>query len=101
VPLAPGSGDERWLEAVARLAERAAAEGAEALVVALGVDAAGGGPESPLEVSAAGFSAAGRTLGELRVPTVLVQEGGCDLATLGPLVREVLEGVEEGLGAAW
>jgi len=97
LPLAPGSGDEPWLDGVRLLSEWAAAGGAEALVVALGVDAAGGDPQSPLEVTAAGFRAAGRTLGELGLPTVLVQEGGYDLDTLGPLVREVLEGVEEGL----
>jgi acetoin utilization deacetylase AcuC-like enzyme len=95
LPLAPGSGDERWLAAVGELAEWAAAEGAAALVVALGVDAAGGDPESPLEVSAAGFRAAGRALGALGLPTVLVQEGGYDLETLGPLVLEVLTGLEE------
>jgi acetoin utilization deacetylase AcuC-like enzyme len=99
LPLAPGSGDEPWLEAVEGLAEWAAAGGAQALVVALGVDAAGGDPESPLSVTAAGFRAAGRTLGKLRLPTVLVQEGGYELETLGPLVREVLEGFEEGLEA--
>ena len=47
-------------------------------------------PESPLEVSPAGFREAGRLLGALGLPTVLVQEGGYDLATIGPLVREVL-----------
>jgi acetoin utilization deacetylase AcuC-like enzyme len=98
VPLAPGTGDDPWVEAVAGLAEWARAGGAAALVVALGVDAAGGDPESPLEVSAAGFRAAGRALGELRLPTVVVQEGGYDLDTIGPLVREALEGLEEGLG---
>ena len=80
------------------LAEWARAGGAAALVVALGVDAAGGDQESPLEVSAAGFREAGRALGALGLPTVLVQEGGYDLDTLGELVREVLMGVEEGLG---
>ena len=30
------------------------------------------------------------------LPTVLIQEGGYDLGALGPLVREVLLGVEEG-----
>jgi acetoin utilization deacetylase AcuC-like enzyme len=94
LPLAPGSGDDDWLSAVSALAEWA--RDAEALVVALGVDAAGGDPESPLEVTPAGFRAAGRTLGELGLPTVLVQEGGYDLDTIGPLVREVLEGFEEG-----
>ena len=33
----------------------------------------------------------------LGLPTVLVQEGGYDLDTLGELVRDVLTGVEEGL----
>jgi len=97
LPIAPGSGDEPWLAAVRDLAEWARTGDAAALVVALGVDAAGGDPESPLEVSAAGFREAGRALGALGLPTVLVQEGGYDLDTLGELVREVLTGVEEGL----
>ena len=93
LPLAPGSGDGPWLEAVSMLA--AWAKDAAGLVVALGVDAAAADPESPLEVSAAGFREAGRLLGRLRVPTVVVQEGGYDLASLGPLVREALLGLEE------
>jgi acetoin utilization deacetylase AcuC-like enzyme len=99
VALAPGSGDEAWLEAVRSLAEWARAGGAEALVVALGVDAAASDPESPLDVTDAGFREAGRELGALGLPTVLVQEGGYDLETLGGLVREVLLGVEEGRGS--
>jgi acetoin utilization deacetylase AcuC-like enzyme len=93
LPLAPGSGDDPWLAAVAELAEWARA--ADALVVALGVDAAAGDPESPLQVTPDGFRAAGRLLGEVGLPTVLVQEGGYDLETIGPLVREVLDGFEE------
>ena len=93
LPLAPGSGDEAWLDAVAELASWA--QGVDALVVALGVDAAGGDPESPLEVSTTGFREAGRTLGALGVPTVIVQEGGYDLETIGLLVREMLEGFDE------
>ena len=57
-----------------------------ALVVALGVDAAAGDPESPLAVTAEGYRAAGRTLGALGLPTVVVQEGGYDLETIGALV---------------
>jgi acetoin utilization deacetylase AcuC-like enzyme len=94
VPLAPGAGDVPWLAAVRQLAHWA--KEAEALVVALGVDAAAGDPESPLEVSAAGFREAGRILGGLHLPTVVVQEGGYDLETLGPLVLEALLGIEEG-----
>jgi acetoin utilization deacetylase AcuC-like enzyme len=94
LPLAPGSGDEPWLAAVAELAEWVRAGGATALVVALGVDAAAGDPESPLEVTPEGLRSAGRVLGELGLPTVLVQEGGYDLDTIGPLVRELLVGFE-------
>jgi acetoin utilization deacetylase AcuC-like enzyme len=66
-------------------------------VVALGVDAVAGDPESPLEVTDPGFREASRELGALGLPTVLVQEGGYDVETIGGLVREVLLGVEEGL----
>ena len=93
--LAPGTGDDGWLEAVAGLTAWAGERGARGLVVALGVDAAGGDPESPLNVTAAGFRDAGRMLGALGLPTVIVQEGGYDLTTIGPLVREALVGIEE------
>jgi acetoin utilization deacetylase AcuC-like enzyme len=96
VTLAPGTGDGPWLEAVERLAGFVRGREAEALVVALGVDAAAGDPESPLRVTAAGFRHAGAALGRLGLPTVLVQEGGYDLATLGGLVLAVLTGFEEG-----
>jgi len=45
-------------------------------------------------VTAAGYREAGRILGELGLPTVVVQEGGYDLATIGSLVAETLAGVE-------
>ena len=56
VPVAPGTGDDEWLEAVQR-ARRAGRPARDALVVALGVDAAGGDPESPLDVTARRASA--------------------------------------------
>jgi acetoin utilization deacetylase AcuC-like enzyme len=93
LPLAPGTGDGGWLAAVAELAAWARAGGARSLVVALGVDAAAADPESPLRVSAAGYREAGRVLGALALPTVVVQEGGYHLATIGPLVLAFLEGL--------
>ena len=53
-------------------------------------------PTSPLRVTADGFRAGGRALGALALPTVVVQEGGYDLAALGGLVLAALEGIEEG-----
>jgi acetoin utilization deacetylase AcuC-like enzyme len=97
VVLPPGAADEDWLTGIRELLEWARLNDARALVVPIGVDAAAGDPESPLQVSEDGFRHAGRLLGEARLPTVLVQEGGYDLASIGTLVREILVGVEEGL----
>jgi acetoin utilization deacetylase AcuC-like enzyme len=96
VPLAPHTGDDGWVAAVARLVAATRSFRADAVVLALGVDAAAVDPESPLDVTPAGFREAGRLLGELSVPTVVVQEGGYDLATIGELVRAALLGLEEG-----
>src|SRR5215213_6635412 len=95
LPLAPGSGDGPWVAAVAALAGWI--PGARGLVVALGVDAAAGDPESPLQVTADGYRAAGRALGALGLPTVVVQEGGYDPATIGGLVAATLAGLAEGI----
>ncbi len=94
LPLEPGTGDEGWLAGVASLIEWAEAGGARSLVVPLGVDAAHHDPESPLEVSIDGYREAGRLLGELNLPTVIVQEGGYDLENVGPLVEATLAGFE-------
>jgi acetoin utilization deacetylase AcuC-like enzyme len=90
LPLPEGTGDGPWLEAVRELA--AFASGADALVVSLGVDAAADDPESPLQVTADGYAAAGRVLGSLALPTVAVQEGGYHLDTIGGLVAAYLDG---------
>ncbi len=94
LPLAPGSDDGPWLEAVAALVAWAREGGARALVVALGVDAAAADAESPLRVSAEGYREAGRLLGGLGLPTVVVQEGGYDLDSVGPLVLAFLTALE-------
>ena len=64
--------------------------GARALVVSLGVDAAADDPESPLQVTTQGYADTGGRLAALGLPTVLVQEGGYHLATIGDLVVATL-----------
>jgi acetoin utilization deacetylase AcuC-like enzyme len=100
LPLPPGAGDALWLEAVREAVRAARNHGVEALVVALGVDAVASDPESPLQVTEDGYREAGRILGGCGLPTVVVQEGGYDLAAIGGLVLATLEGVEEGLANA-
>jgi acetoin utilization deacetylase AcuC-like enzyme len=90
VPLPPGVADEGWLAGVEQLVEAARAHGSKALVVPLGVDAADGDPNAPFRVTADGFREAGRRLAGLGLPTVVVQEGGYVLDTIGALVRATL-----------
>jgi acetoin utilization deacetylase AcuC-like enzyme len=47
-------------------------------------------------VTAEGYAAAGRLLGSLGVPSVVVQEGGYHLDTLGGLVAAYLDGHHAG-----
>ena len=91
LPLAPGTGDDGWLAALDALCREARALEPDAVVVSLGLDAAATDPESPLEVTEAGYRAAGRRVAALG-PTVLIQEGGYDLASLGGLAVAALEG---------
>lgn len=87
VPLAPETGDLVWLDGVATLVDAVHRHRSTALVISLGVDAAVDDPESPLRVTRDGYSRAGELLHELGLPTVMVQEGGYHLDSLGGLVR--------------
>ena len=100
LPLPARSGDDRWLPAVEALVARTRSVGADALVVSLGVDAVGEDPGSPLRVTRDGLRATGILLGGLGLPTVVVQEGGYHLKTLGTLVTIALAGVAEGAARA-
>lgn len=91
-PLPPGTGDAGWLAALDEVLGRVRGHRPDALVVSLGVDAAGADPESPLEVTTGGFAAAGERLAGLGLPAVLVHEGGYDLDRLGPDTVAVLRG---------
>jgi acetoin utilization deacetylase AcuC-like enzyme len=95
LPLAPGTGDAGWLQAVDVLCDDVRAHAADALVVSLGVDAAASDPESPLQVSADGYRRAAERIGTLG-PAVVVQEGGYDLASVGELVLAALAGIQTG-----
>jgi len=94
VPLPPGAGDRDWLRGVAEIVQAARNHGVEALVLALGVDAAGADPESPLQVTEAGYREAGAIVAGHGLPCVVVQEGGYDLASIGGLVLSTLEGLD-------
>lgn len=91
LPLPPETGDGPWLDAVSTLAQAVRAHGSTALVVALGVDAAADDPNSPLRITESGYRGASEILASGGLPTVIVQEGGYVLATLGSLVRAFVD----------
>jgi acetoin utilization deacetylase AcuC-like enzyme len=97
-PLAPGTGDPGWLAALDGLLGHLRTYRPEALVVSLGVDAAGADPESPLDVTTDGFAAAGTRLAAVGLPTVLVHEGGYALDRLGGDTVAVLRAFGSGTG---
>ncbi len=93
LPLALGTGDDVYLAAIGRGLDAIRAHGAEALLISLGFDAYQDDPLSGLKVTTEGFRAAGRAIGALDAPTVLVQEGGYDCAMLGTNLVAFLDGL--------
>ncbi len=92
IPLAPGDGDQEMVRAVEEIATLVSATKCDALVVSLGVDSGVNDENSPLVVTSDGFAAVGTTLGSLRLPTVLVQEGGYHLESLRQDLAALLTG---------
>jgi acetoin utilization deacetylase AcuC-like enzyme len=80
LPLERKSGDEVFLQALSAAIRRIEAFAPDALVVALGLDAFEGDPFGGLSVTTPGFARIGEAIAGLRLPTVIVQEGGylCD-----------------------
>jgi acetoin utilization deacetylase AcuC-like enzyme len=91
-PLAIGSGDPVWLAALATGLEAIRAFRPDALVVSLGFDASEHEPLNALSVTADGFARAGEQIGELRLPTAIIQEGGYNVSLLGELLQRFLDG---------
>jgi acetoin utilization deacetylase AcuC-like enzyme len=92
LPLPLGSGDAAFLYALDMGIRMVRGFGAEAMVVALGLDAFEGDPFAGLKVTEAGFRAIAARLGKLDMPTVLVQEGGYLCPELGRNLVAFLEG---------
>jgi acetoin utilization deacetylase AcuC-like enzyme len=95
LPLPIGSGDLAFLDALDRGLAAVRDFRPGALVVALGLDAYEGDPLAGLTVTTDGFRAMAGRLAGLRLPTVLVQEGGYPNDALGRNLVSFLGGFEE------
>jgi acetoin utilization deacetylase AcuC-like enzyme len=91
LPVATGSAIDPYLGNLDVAVERVKAYAPDALVVSLGVDAYVHDISANLQLSSDGFRIIGERLATLRLPTVLVQEGGYHLETLGDNVDNVLQ----------
>ncbi|MEQ8285527.1 histone deacetylase family protein [Thalassospira sp.] len=92
IPLPLGSGDGVFLDALDRTLAKIDDFGADAVVVALGLDASRDDPFGGLTVSPDGFAKIGEKIGTLRCPTVLVQEGGYVSDTLAENLYQFISG---------
>lgn len=66
------------------------------LVLALGFDPAKGDPTGTWSLSASDFEENGKMIGKLKIPTLVVQEGGYRVRSLGINARRFFEGLWKG-----
>lgn len=93
LPLARGTDDAGYQEALAVALARIRAFGADVVVVALGLDAHEEDPFKGLRVSTAGFTRIAAAIGSLGLPLVVVQEGGYLQPALGANLTAFLQGL--------
>lgn len=90
LPLQRGTGDVGFLNALDLAISAIGNWGADALVLALGLDAFEGDPFAGLGVTTPGFARIGRAMAAMDLPTVIVQEGGYLCPELGDNLAAVL-----------
>jgi acetoin utilization deacetylase AcuC-like enzyme/GNAT superfamily N-acetyltransferase len=87
---------ERYRKALRRALRTVQDFAPEYLVIALGLDPAKGDPTGSWSLTAADFEENGRLIGDLKLPTLVVQEGGYRTASLGVNARRFLIGLWKG-----
>jgi acetoin utilization deacetylase AcuC-like enzyme/GNAT superfamily N-acetyltransferase len=82
-----------YLAALAKALRRIRQFNPQFLVVALGLDTAKGDPTGTWQLGSKDFEANGRLIGELGLPTLVVQEGGYRARTLGKNALNFFKGM--------
>ena len=91
LPLSTGTGETRYLATLDRALNGVERFAPAFLVVSLGVDACRNDPLGKFDLPVAAFETIGRRLAGAQLPTLLVQEGGYDLDSVGACVQNVLD----------
>ncbi len=98
LPLPEKQDGAQYRVALGRAIKRVAAFKPAILIVALGLDPAKGDPTGSWSLIATDFEANGRLIAELRLPTLVVQEGGYRTRTLGTNARHFFRGLADTTG---
>ena len=94
LPLPRGTCWEGYGPALETACERIAGFGAKTLIVSYGADTHRDDPISHLALDTDDYRRMGERIATLGLPSVIVMEGGYDLASLGPNVKRFCEGFE-------
>lgn len=94
LPLERGLGNDAFLAALEVAIDRISMFGADALVIALGLDASIDDPFQALKITPDGFSDIANIAAGLNVPTLMVQEGGYISDMLGHNLTKFLTGFQ-------
>ena len=97
LPLPENIDGERYRETLAAALRIVRKFEPQFLVLALGLDTAKGDPTGSFRLTARDFSENGRLIGALRLPMLVVQEGGYKTQTLGVNARHFFTGLWENL----
>ncbi|MBW3539893.1 MAG: histone deacetylase family protein [Planctomycetes bacterium] len=93
IPLPEVQDGAQYREALHKALDAIRGFGPAFLVVALGLDPAKGDPTGTWSLTAKDFERNGRLLGELHLPTLVIQEGGYRTRTLGTNARNFFRGL--------
>ena len=93
VPLAIGTADDDYASALGAACEAIAGFDPGLVVVSLGVDTFHNDPISDLAITTQGLREQGELVAQLALPTVILQEGGYDVAAIGDNVSAFLLGI--------
>jgi acetoin utilization deacetylase AcuC-like enzyme/ribosomal protein S18 acetylase RimI-like enzyme len=93
IPLPEDVGDARYLEALDDALEIVRRFSPEVLIVSLGLDIAKADPTGTWSITPDGLETIGDRIGGLKLPTLLVQEGGYNIRSLGRNAARMLTGV--------
>jgi acetoin utilization deacetylase AcuC-like enzyme len=96
IPLPESQSGEEYRRALERACREVARFAPSFLIVPLGLDPAKGDPTGTWSLVAKDFEANGRMIGQLQIPTLVVQEGGYRTRTLGTNAKFFFNGLVRG-----